>query len=142
MTTIAYRDGVMAGDSLVTQNGVIEGYVTKVRDIKGILCGSAGNLQDVVMFMRWIEDGMVEDKKPELSEYFEGIIVKDNEVIIFENKLIPIFMENKFYALGSGKHLAIGAMANGANAFNAVKIACEYDTCSGGDIVEVLREKK
>jgi ATP-dependent protease HslVU (ClpYQ) peptidase subunit len=44
----------------------------------------------------------------------------------------------EFYAIGSGRQFARGAMANGASAEDAVLAAIICDTTSGGS-VEVLR---
>lgn len=43
-----------------------------------------------------------------------------------------------FYAMGSGKDFASGAMAAGATAEEAVQCAIQFDTCSGGE-VQVLK---
>lgn len=39
MTVIAYRDGVLAADSMLTSNGTVSAYAEKVREINGWLVG-------------------------------------------------------------------------------------------------------
>ncbi len=44
-----------------------------------------------------------------------------------------------FYAIGSGYELAMGAMAMGASAEEAVRVAIQYDIHSGGEITVLAR---
>ena len=43
----------------------------------------------------------------------------------------------KFYAWGSGEEYAMGAMAAGKSAIEAVKISCKFDDSSGGKVQHV-----
>jgi hypothetical protein len=56
----------------------------------------------------------------------------------------PIVFEDRFYASGSGRDLAIGALAMGADAVQAAEIACTYCTeCGVGlDVVELKTAPK
>jgi len=46
-----------------------------------------------------------------------------------------------FYAIGSGAKVALGAMACGKSAIEAVRIAARYDPYTGGRIVSETLEK-
>jgi hypothetical protein len=58
MTTIAYRDGVIASDTGMTVAGVKIGTVRKIaRNQKGDLCGGAGSATFVSEFLHWFKNG-------------------------------------------------------------------------------------
>ncbi|WP_316196603.1 hypothetical protein [Bradyrhizobium sp. SZCCHNS3053] len=133
MTTVAYKDGMMAADTLMIKGSTKFGHVTKIvkRD-DGALCGGSGNLNWVQAFHRWFLDGCV-DAPPELSEYDNGLIARkgDPEVEVYEQGGSFRFKAN-WTAIGSGKEYAFGAMCAGASAEDAVLIACIYDPGTGG----------
>ncbi|TYO65499.1 hypothetical protein FXV83_16315 [Bradyrhizobium hipponense] len=141
MTTIAYKDGVLAGDTLMIKGSTITGHITKIvrRESDGALCGGSGNLNWLQAFHRWFLDGEKDDEMPEPSEYDNAIIARkdDPEVEIFEFGGSFVFEPN-FTAIGSGKEYAFGAMSAGADAEEAIRIACLYDPGTGGE-VQVVR---
>lgn len=141
MTVWAYRDGVLASDSLVLVDRMICGQMRKViKSGSGWLAAGAGNATDMNQFLRWVEDGKEEDSAVKL-ENLEGFLVSPKgETFIVEADLHPMKIEAEFHAGGSGAAFAIGAMARGASAIEAVKIAMEYNSSCGGDI-QVVRLK-
>lgn len=140
MTTIAYRDGVMAADSLVTGHGIRMGSLAKVIRAKdGTLAGAAGNTLDSAKLLTWVRlmgaecrDNDVpptEDKDTSLLiAYPDGIV----EWIGAHDGRVAV--DAGFHAIGSGGEIAIGAMAFGATAEQAVEIACRFDVWSGGPV--------
>jgi hypothetical protein len=140
ITTIAYRDGVMASDTLMIKGTTIFGHVVKIvrRESDGALCGGAGNLSWVQAFHRWFLDGE-EGETPPMSEYDNGIIARKNdpEVEIFEESGLFRFEPN-FTSIGCGKEFALAAMSLGADPETAVKTAMQFDPGTGGEVM-VLR---
>jgi hypothetical protein len=67
---------------------------------------------------------------------FDKSMLSENEELIVVTSLGLFFcnsngyfqMDAPFYVAGSGGSLAMGAMAHGATAEEAVQIACKYDT--------------
>ena len=54
MTTIAYRDGVLAAETATCQGGVMIGIVVKIaRRADGDMCGSAGDAAYNAAFTEW-----------------------------------------------------------------------------------------
>ncbi|WP_315782340.1 hypothetical protein [Bradyrhizobium sp. SZCCHNPS1003] len=133
MTTIAYKNGVMVADTRIIKGSTITGQITKiVRRDDGALCGGSGNLNWVQAFHRWFLDGE-EGEPPELGDYDCGLIARKDsaEVEMFETGGSFRFEPN-WVAIGSGKEYAYGAMCAGADADEAVEIACIYDPGSAG----------
>jgi ATP-dependent protease HslVU (ClpYQ) peptidase subunit len=141
MTTIAYRDGVLSADSLVTNMACKVGTFEKLFDDKeDNHYGCIGEVQDLIAFRKW-KRGCSE--KPKVSEDFCALMVdKNNNLWIYEDKLIPRKMECEYYAIGSGYEFALGAMANGASAYEALEAAIKHDCYSGGEIVSMVNISK
>ncbi|MBW1784758.1 MAG: hypothetical protein JRL30_28940 [Deltaproteobacteria bacterium] len=134
MTTIAYKDGVMAGDRQQTCNGVIVGYRTKIHKHEGCLIGCCGDVQDCVAFVEWFKKGCGEEK-PQVSDHFTAMVIyPDTKICMFGDKLFPHELGANSHAIGSGCEIAIGAMAVGANPIEALAVACKIDTGTGCDV--------
>lgn len=132
MTTIAYRDGVLAADSLVTLGSTkVHGSYQKIRRIGDHIIGTAGSVASCQAFIDWIRMGDGETLPPK-GEYNALIIDPRGRVREIENgSVLPVPRGAKFFAIGSGSPYALAAMYAGANAAEAVKIAAKIDTSTG-----------
>jgi ATP-dependent HslUV protease subunit HslV len=135
MTTIAYQNGVMAGDSQANYNDTQVGRLTKVIKVNGMLAGAAGDLQDVQIFFDWVTHGMHDTNKPEELNFVGMVVTKTGKVLQFDKKVVAFEIEAPFHAIGSGREFAIGAMEAGASAYQAVVAAAKYDNSTGGEII-------
>lgn len=150
MTTIAYRNGVMAGDSRAFGfDKYPVGQKTKVYRLPdGGLFGISAAKTGVVKRVReWIEDGTRPENKPSPwceEDDFQAIIVRPDGkcVLVSENFLPSDPVEAEFYAIGSGKELALGAMAAGLDAPAAVRVACKFDPWSAEPVYQVRHESE
>lgn len=139
MTTIAYKDGVLAADTLATCNGYLEGRQTKIARVGKALVGAVGSTPMCNRFRGWVAAGMTGESPFEGKDEGNGIVVTPDGVIVVWSHLGPWAVQDRpYYALGSGEQIAVGAMAAGASAEEAVRIAMRHDTISGGDVM-VLR---
>ena len=139
MTTIAYRDGRLAFDSLASINSIRSGYVTKAYRIKGCLVVGAGAFGSLQQFRAWVSDGM-NGQAPELREGDQMVLVApDGRVLEYESSGW-IWVRSPYYAWGSGWELAMGAMDMGASAYRAVQVAAARDLHSGGPIRQLCLE--
>lgn len=129
MTVIAFKDGVLAADSLITADGVRVGYTTKIRKIGPVLAAGAGTMSFVQAFLDWLATG-AEDDPPETSGNSEGLLIYDGRILTWNDGWDHFV--TPFYAIGSGRYQALGAMAAGASAREAVEAACLSDCYSGG----------
>jgi hypothetical protein len=137
MTVVVYRDGVLAADSLATAGHVKTGRVQKVwRFADGRLVGGAGSAGDMRSFVAWVLGGCegrweCQDKE----NGFSALVVAANGAItIYDAEGRDYAIEAEFYARGAGAELAMGAMAMGARADQAVEIACHYSVWCEGPI--------
>lgn len=141
MTTIAYRDGVMACDSCWASGGLQTTSLTKIdRLSSGALFGAAGD-GDIRALLALIDKIKSPNKLPTKAELAAtrceatGIIAfKTGQVWMIsvekqgEHFEAMVWPANRNIAgVGSGGELAVGAMAAGKNAAEAVRIACRYD---------------
>lgn len=141
MTTIAYKDGVLAADTRVTIGDVIDpSEHKKVFRLKnGALVGLGGDTGAAMSFLKQLKadpddfDNIAVDRGKELN----AIYVKPNGKV-FErdnNGWAPI--TSGYAATGSGYVPALVAMRMGASAKEAVKIAMEFDKNTGGKVRSV-----
>lgn len=132
MTTITYRDGVLAADSLATMGDTkAHGHYQKIRRIGDHLVGAAGSVADSQHFVDWLKHGD-ENVPPPKGNYSALIIDPRGRVREIENgSVLPVPRGAKFFAVGSGAPFALAAMYAGASAAEAVKIAAKIDTATG-----------
>jgi len=133
MTTVAWDGKLLAGDRLCCFGGTPV-VTTKVFALNGVLIGTAGLKVDGILFREWVEKGRPADKKPVVGDNFTGLLVEaSGELIYYDGpKLVPVPMPaGQRWSLGSGCDFALGAMAAGASAIQAVEIACVLDVNTG-----------
>ena len=140
MTIVAYRNGVMASDSLMTNGGTRSAFMQKLFRIDDCLIGVSGECAPV---MRFIEQFDL-DKMSKLSNIVTGmyaLIVKGRKVYMYDDgSMIPIDPATQYVAIGSGAPFALGAMAIGAGPVRAVRAAIKHDIQCGGKIqIEELK---
>ncbi|HYE00929.1 MAG TPA: hypothetical protein VEH84_16215 [Alphaproteobacteria bacterium] len=142
MTTIAYRDGIMAADSQVTGGDVVRGTAKKIFRINDLLVACCGGSDEAEEFRQWLRAGAAQGDRPRFrddSRFSAMTVDADGAVNIWNKFCVPQLADAPFHALGSGNELALGAMAFGASAEQAVNVACSLDIYSGGPIqVEYL----
>ncbi len=126
MTIIAYRDGVMAADTCVTDSFITNGM--KLHKKSGHIIGFCGDVAQALVFVDWFFN-QKKNRKPDLASEtgWEALVLNKDGVTTWDRSLRPIPMEDHFYAIGSGANLAMGAMEHGASAKKAVEIACKRD---------------
>lgn len=138
MTTIAYRDGVLCGDTAAYNGTTYVGSTRKVvRGPKGQLAGASGEVCWVAKFLRWVEGGEKGDL-PAPPDGSRGMIIRPGApkptIEIVEDERGPCLVVATFFALGTGATIALGAMAAGSSAWDAVEIAHRLDAYTGGGI--------
>lgn len=138
MTTIAYRDGVMAGDSQGTTTKVILLSPTQkiFRLDNGSVLGMAGTaaaFEDAVEAMnKSIADGD-ENTLPRLPRSVTAMLAAPGELWIWE-KGWEDYTAEPYMAIGVGWVIALSAMDAGASAKKAVEIACVRDIYTSGPV--------
>lgn len=142
MTTVAYKAGVLASDTRATSNGSVinPGHHPKTfRLPDGSMLGVAG---DVSQCQQLINAMMRQSRPPELNECEAVLVLTDGSVHSYEGSVWTPVEGTDFYAIGSGWIPACVAMRLGASAEHAVRIAMEFDACSGGEVRTMKLEPK
>lgn len=158
MTILVYRDHVLASDSqLINRQWTVVGTAPKIGQVElddGIyFFGATGDFAYCAKFMKWCRSDdfkkFIQDEEftsPAIAptgkeQACTGFVVKpDGDCIRFEHDDPPYVVRGDWYTFGSGDTMAIGALAAGAGAEEAVRIVCDWDPPSKGP-VQVLRRK-
>jgi ATP-dependent protease HslVU (ClpYQ) peptidase subunit len=88
--------------------------------------------------IRWFTNGAKEDDFPEIQKDEDNgmlmVVTPAGKIQFYEKSYLPVEYENDFAAMGSGRDWALGAMACGKSAIEAVDIACQFDIYSGNGV--------
>lgn len=139
MTTIAYRDGVIAADTGVMCGGSKVSHTRKIaRNKWGALAGAAGSAGYCHAFLKWFLDGNEMVNAPEAKRDDKGT---DMAMIIKRNGEVECFDPHgrypekaAYHVLGSGMPEAMGCMWKGGSAQDAVRAAMAHDNGTFGDL--------
>lgn len=140
MTTIVYRDGVMAADTRAySGESTPIGFKSKISRLKdgSLLAVSSTGPGVGEAFKGWVEEG----SDPEAIPDGMGVnlvalhVLKNGDVMYYYDNIFPSGpIHAPWYAVGSGDRYAIGALHCGATADAAVMVAAEHDAWTGGQI--------
>ena len=135
MTTIAYKDGVIAYDSRQTRNSaIVSDNAPKCQVVDGV---------------SFFLSGAVCDEKALIAAYFgtaSPVPVECSGYVVDGGKLMMVGHDDKTGiwkqelelsnpdAIGSGAAYAVAAMDMGASAEDAVKAAMKRDIYTGGEV--------
>lgn len=154
MTTIVYRDGIMAADSRVVKGaeGVPEAIMPE-RAVKlfrladGTVAGISGDFEAA---LRWFDaakaGGLASVVGIDIGANTSILTATPGEDDGVGGQALRMWMHAGsyllghpamvgFYAMGSGKAAALGALYAGADALAAVQIAARIDPYTGGEIM-------
>lgn len=141
MTTVAYRDGVLAADTLLTWGSNRDGFGVKIARRGPVLAGASGCVSRAQAFVDWFKAGMT-GKEPDMGDKedpaFGYIITPDDRFLMLGPHGWEV-SRDEYLSFGSGGDFASGAMAMGATAEEAVIVAIKHDTKSGGEITVLRR---
>jgi len=148
MTVIAYKNGLIAADSMVGSNNHFAGNVGKIaRNSAGDLIGTSGLTSWCSAMTVWFAKGE-RGKMPFLSRGNQegpaasAIIIRqespDRLYLAESDTQLPpyqIMIDPQCgFAIGCGREVARGAMFAGGDAITAVKAAIYLEDGCGGDI--------
>lgn len=144
MTTIAYKDGIVAADGQSTRGGVITSNTCiKVIQTSEYVLGLCG----LSLRLGPIKSKLLTHHKSKL-ELLQSL-VGDSSTCLFFDRRSKILYEvddegwlelplNRPYSIGSGQDLAAIAMSMGATAREAVLKASEFDVGTNSNVTEVV----
>lgn len=139
MTTIAANRRAMAADSKVT-DGDTYYFTNKLHEINGSIVGVAGICSATNKFLEWFRAGCQRDG-PALEEDdsvgFSALVLSRKGLFVYSGCFEPDKLDDRYYAIGTGKQHAIGMFRQGATPVEAVRAAAKVDPCTGGKIREI-----
>lgn len=139
MTTIALRYGSLAAD---TSTYIHEGNLRmpfdgsqKIHRLSdNSLVAGSGIKRQIADFVLWCENGE-QQERPSIDEATIIRVWPNGKASIFDGKSDERDISScEFYAIGSGAGIALGALAMGATAEQAVEIASRFNPWTGGQI--------
>lgn len=151
MTTIAYKNGIMAADSMCTAESTFIGHAPKLYRLKNkAVLGAAGDM-DARAVMALLEKATAytmpaRKALAETETDFSGIMAFPNgrvfHIAVYQGEGDKASqwigqayeLDSPFFAIGTGESFALGAMKAGRSAEEAVKIACYFDSYSAPPI--------
>lgn len=135
MTTVAYRNGIIASDSL-SVSGDLKGTKQKIYEHGDKIYCVTGDFNRGIEMIEALKNGT--ELKPPVGDNWCRVIVFTKGVndkwLEYENSLTSTEEDGEYMSWGSGRMAALGAMAMGASAEQAVKIASDFDINTGGEI--------
>lgn len=159
MTVVVVKDGVIATDSRVTveseAGGIRMFHCEKLYKIPGVAAiAVAGESFSALRFVEWFRTRAAKGgKKKRDTDLIMGeadfsalVLHKTGKLEEFDKWLIPeeILLgegKNQFYAIGCGAKAALGALHMGANAEEAVRVACKIDPLCDLPVVSLRLEE-
>lgn len=151
MSIVAYDGKVLAADRQA-MNGDLPFETRKIIRLEnGDIIAWTGSTDGGLAMKYWYEQGCNREEFPSCQRdkdiwsrlivvpYHQHQIDRQSRLRYYEQGPDPIFLYESFMAWGSGRDVAMGALAMGATASKAVEIACRYNVyCGMGiDVIEI-----
>jgi hypothetical protein len=153
VTTIAYKNGVLAADSLINYGTFSNGEINKIhvinvpeggddthppKRVRKAMIAISGVVWVTEPMIEWIEGGASQDEIPHCllsaAEHFSCIMIDDEGTVWEFSNGFFLKCGVQYIAIGSGQMFALGAMAAGIEAPEAVAAAMKHDKATGGAI--------
>jgi ATP-dependent protease HslVU (ClpYQ) peptidase subunit len=136
MTTIAYKDGLIAWDSQITAGAmVVSRNYQKMHKANGITLWCAGSVQDREHLVKALSSGRFDW---DMDLEIEAIVLDKTGLYLVSVRDGRVWRDTippgEAAAIGSGADYAMGAMDAGCDAVQAVKIAAGRDVSTGGKV--------
>lgn len=156
MTTIAYKNGVLAADSRMTAGLQLKSdsfkkiFHPKDSTILGqpvLAYALAGNASSQLVLKAVLEEGLDVLSTLDTQDDFGAIVVtKESAYLVGKDEKESSFTivelpEGNHYALGSGSVVANYVLTKGGDPVDAVIAAMSTDLGSGGDVIRWSREE-
>lgn len=141
--SVAVWDGkTLAADSQAVCAGTRSRLRKIVKSPDGFLAAGVGTVSSFIPWLRWVQAGMPPEEQPTSLKDATVIIVEPRgRAFLFEGSATRMPLTERKWAIGSGADYALGAMAVGADAAQAVRAACRYNVDCGGPVVAMAPGK-
>jgi 20S proteasome alpha/beta subunit len=144
MTTVAYRNGVLAADTRVMSSG----WKTPIRVTKlyrigneqGYVAATIGRRSATTMLVQWLQAGAPAGFMPDLDDESKVIVLVSHDRLRVFEAMGCFEIDAEFIAFGSGMSVANAALIMGADAKRAVEVAAMLDESTGPDVETMSME--
>ncbi len=149
MSIVAWDGQFLAADRLAVSRGCarrVPKICTSVDMSTGkqVVAAYCGTQSRGLVLRQWFEMGAERKEWPPLLDQEDWtsliVIFPEHTCYVFEESPTKLLIAEPFWAWGSGRDYALGAMARGANAIEAVRIASRFDVYCGGGVDAYWRE--
>lgn len=125
----------MAADSQFTAGGLrFKG--TKIFRKGDVLIGIAGDVEPAMIFVDWYgSPGPAPAELLSANAEISALVLTRSGMFEYDKWCKGLKVQGRFYAIGSGAAVALGALHMGADARTAARIACRLDDGCGLPIV-------
>lgn len=139
MTIIAYRDGILAADSVgwTAESNVRASVVPKIKRLRdGGLYGAAGDSLEINEFSEWMQRNRRGEKPVfDSGKDFISLWLKPDESLhMCGHKLNFMPLVDQFFAVGAAAIFCFGALHAGASAEKSVQLAIDHHYGVGGAV--------
>ena len=149
MTTIAYRNGIVAADTLCRDDEFEQKYYRrKIRVFPDAVIAESGEDRWIDTFYAWWGAGR-QHPAPRIPKGQIGMIVvyRDGRVEMWADAHYGLPITEPYCATGTGGAMAMGAMFMGASAADGVRAAMQHDNDTRGritigDVRKALKARK
>lgn len=147
MTTIAYRDGVMAADSGSWMGEASHGWAEKLaKGPDGTLYGVAGGAPEALGFLEWVKAGADPEAMPKAealpddrNSFIVLAVSPGGPVRIIAARGVETY-NAPYFAIGGGSATAFGALWAGASAADAIEATKEHGSSAHGRVLTISHE--
>lgn len=136
MTVVAFDGKIMAADSMLRMGAMIAS-VKKVHRVGDRLVGWCGTAHHAMLLVDWLLLGAVPGafpKQPEGDDAPQLMIASREGISILDTVPMELKISQTAWAIGGGAEFALGAMARGATAVEAVEIAIRLSALCAGPV--------
>ena len=147
MTTLAYRDGIMAADSGSWMGDASHGWADKLaKGPDGTLYGVAGNAPEALGFLEWVRAGADPNTMPKAealpddgNSFIVLAVSRGGPVRIIAARGVETY-NAPYFAIGGGSATAFGALWAGASAADAIEATKEHGSSAHGRVLTISHE--
>ena len=133
MTVIAYDGKTLAADRLKLSND-LKTITKKIMVKNNIVFAITGTLCHFEPLIDWYIKGANPNDYPKFQstdDWSRLIVFENGKLFHYESEPYKLHIKEKIAAFGSGRDFALGALAMGADAKTAIKIASRFCTSCG-----------
>jgi hypothetical protein len=140
MTVIAWDGTTLAADkrALCSNKPTTVTKIFRCKREPTTVLAVSGELTLGLQMVHWYDElGADPEKLPAFQstgDYVGLVKLTPDGLWQFEKGGVPFKVEDRYYAMGSGRDYALAAMYLGKNAVEAVQIACVFDTGCGNGV--------